>query len=280
MAVKVSVVNMKGGVGKTTIAVNLAWYFAEAAEPLRRVLVVDLDPQFNASQYLLGQEGYHSWVYIRQKATIWTILEEGIPSPSGAVRIDDPRQAICKVATLDAGGQLDLVPARLELALSLRAPMNKEQKLARFIGKIEEDYDLIVIDCAPTESVLTIAAYLASDYVLLPVQADYFSSLGLPLLADSVNDFKQNNHSHNLEIAGIVFNNLRYEDNDSEYKAEVQRVARNYDWFVFETEIPYSKSIQRSVEKHLPFFHASHVRSKSKAVFEAFAERFAERIGL
>ena len=117
-------------------AANRAWS--------KKVLIIDLDPQFNASQYALGVERYKS------------LLESGKP------------------------------PSQLELSFSLRNPIGKEMRLVRLVKSIEEDYDVVLIDCAPTESMLTTAAYLSSDWILVPVKPNYLSTIGLPLLASSM----------------------------------------------------------------------------------------------
>ncbi len=85
---------------------------------------------------------------------------------------------------------LDLIPSRLELASSLKNPTGKERRLAKEIAKISDDYDLIIIDCAPTESILTEAAYFASRYALVPVKPEFMATIGLPLLARSIEEFK------------------------------------------------------------------------------------------
>ena len=79
MAITVSLINMKGGVGKSTLAANLAWQFGAYVKWAKNVLVVDLDPQFNASQYLLGVTGYTSKVVTPKKPTVWDIFEQNCP---------------------------------------------------------------------------------------------------------------------------------------------------------------------------------------------------------
>ena len=81
---------------------------------------------------------------------------------------------------------VDLIPSRLELAYTLRQPAQKEHLLAEFISEVEHNYDLILFDCPPTESLFTTAAYLASDYILVPVKPEFLSIIGLPLLARSM----------------------------------------------------------------------------------------------
>jgi len=181
MACTIALVNMKGGVGKSTLAVNIAWEYATAPWH-RRVLLVDLDPQFNASQYLIGQPSYVKTVLEDGKPTMWDLFEQNTRIPGQPLRPFDPHAAILSFRKYRDGGQLDLIPSRLELALSLRNPAQKESLLDKSLDQVKADYDVIVIDCAPTESILTLAAYLTSDYVLVPVKPEYLSSIGLPLL--------------------------------------------------------------------------------------------------
>ena len=89
MTKTVSLINMKGGVGKSTIAVNLAWTFAGNRKWLKRVLVIDLDPQFNASQYLLGVQKYENLI-ANNKPTIWDVFEQGAQTPAGVTHISIP----------------------------------------------------------------------------------------------------------------------------------------------------------------------------------------------
>ncbi len=171
MAKTVSLINMKGGVGKSTITINLAWRFAAYRNWSKRVLVIDLDPQFNASQYLLGVQRYNDIIRCN-KPTIWDILEQGTRTPAGTNPHIEGADVIITIATIRGGGRVDLIPSRLELAFSLRGPGQKERLLRRTMDSIKDNYDLIMIDCAPTESMLTTAAYLCSDYILVPVKPE------------------------------------------------------------------------------------------------------------
>ena len=242
MAITVSLINMKGGVGKSTLTVNLASYFARLMK--KKVLVIDLDPQFNASQYLLGQEKYMN-IYKTDKATVWDIFEQNTPSPSGTNPLVAPHDAIINVSTSQPG-KLDLIPSRFELAFSLKNPFQKESKLAKVVEKIGNEYDLILIDCAPTESILTTAAYLASDYLLVPVKPEYLSSIGLPLLASSIRNFKNEYETSKLQVAGIVFNNSTKPVPETDLsKIEVKELASSQNWHIFQNEIPFSESFPK-----------------------------------
>jgi chromosome partitioning protein len=260
------------------MAVNLAWYFAEKAQ--LRVLIADLDPQFNTTQYLLFERAYHEHVYLNHQPTMWHIFEDGVNTPNGIVRISDPYTVILNLQVFRDGGRLDLIPSQLELSLSLRSPHNKERNLPNLISEVEHNYDLILIDCAPTDSVLTTAAYLTSDYVLIPVQRDHFANIGVALIAASISEFKHYNRNHPLQVAGIFYNNSRPTYGLKDVMIDILPTAQKYGWHVFETEIPYSESISTGVIEHLPFWRAPHAQPDRFTTFAKFAQSFAEKIGL
>lgn len=182
MTVSVSLINMKGGVGKTTLAAQLA-HAADRRD--LRTLAVDLDPQANLSQALLSPEKYVK--HLRdKKPTIRNLFEQYHPptDDSASPQPLDVRQIILKRAGYWADTTLDLIPSRLELSETLKNPTGKERRLARALSAVADDYDLILIDCAPTESILTDAAYHASRYALVPVKPEYLATIGLPFWHD------------------------------------------------------------------------------------------------
>lgn len=281
MAKKVSLINMKGGVGKSTLAVNLAWHFAALTKWSKKVLVVDLDPQFNASQYLLGVSEYKK-IIDNNIPTIWNVFEQftylpDAPKPSPL----EPAKVIYNVRQFSGGSRIDLIPSRLELAFSLRNPGQKEQLLSKFISKVESNFELIILDCAPTESFLTMAAYLASDHILVPVKPEYLSSIGLPLLVNSMEEFKKHYEEHVLKLAGIVFNATSdYVPEEVKSKNEVKAIAKKNGWYIFENEVSYSRSYPKGAREGQPIFRTSYSRWHQTQRFRAFAEEFSKRIGL
>ncbi|MFH2057950.1 MAG: ParA family protein [Pseudomonadota bacterium] len=280
MAITVSLINMKGGVGKSTLSVNLAWHFAAYSDWLKKILVVDLDPQFNASQYLVGVTKYQEHLS-DGKPTMWEILEQHTRTPTGKVGVLDPQDAIRKVRTIMGGGKIDLIPSRLELSLSLKNSGHKVDLLQKALKKVESDYDLIIIDCAPTESILTTAAYLASNYILVPVKPEYLSTIGLPLLVNSMEDFIQQYDDSPLELAGIVFNGCSgYAPEEARSKGEVKKMAAINGWHVFNSEISYSKSYPKGAREGQPIFRTSYARTTAASNFRQFASEFAIKIGL
>ncbi len=201
MATKIALINMKGGVGKSTLTVNLAWHFAGYRAWNKKVLIIDLDPQFNASQYTLGVEKYKNFLE-SGKPTTWHVFEQGTRTPTGRTTISSPREPIATAWKWPTGGRIDLLPSQLELAFSLKTPAGKETRLPRLVESIEDQYDVILIDCAPTESMLTTAAYLSSDWILVPVKPEYLSTIGLPLLANSMREHSTAYQGRQPRLAG------------------------------------------------------------------------------
>ncbi len=280
MAVTVSLINMKGGVGKSTLTINLAWSFSLKSDWGKRVLVVDLDPQFNASQYLVGPSNYKK-ILEKKNPTIWDIFEEGTRTPRGKVSRMDPRSAIAKFPDFPSGGCLHLIPSRLELAFSLKNPRNKEHRLSNLLKKIKDSYDLILIDCAPTESILTTAAYLSSEWLLVPVKPEYLSTIGLPLLVSSMQDFKEEYENSNLQLAGVVFNAVSdYSPEEALAKRAVREIAQINQWHVFSKEVEFSRSYSKGAREGQPIFRTSYARWDKIHNFEKVAEEIASRIGL
>lgn len=281
MAISVSLINMKGGVGKTTLAAQLA--HAAARKDLR-TLAVDLDPQANLSQALLSPEKYVK--HLRdKKPTIVQLFEQYVPpsEASGSPQPVDIHEIILKRAGYWSKTALDLIPSRLELSHTLKNPTGKERRLARALSKVADDYDLILIDCAPTESILTEAAYHASRYALVPVKPEYLATIGLPLLARSIREFTYENADHQLDICGIVFNHSSsYSDGPEGQKSikEVQAEAKKNGWPVFETHVRYSRSYAKAAREGTPIGSTSNVRWDVTREFSKFVDEFLATINL
>lgn len=281
MAVVVSLINMKGGVGKTTIASQLA--HAADADGLR-VLLVDLDPQSNLSHSILGPMPYVS--YVRDnKPTVVQILEDYIPAGggSGGPRRIDVSQVVLKSVGYSRNSRLDLIPSRLELSRTLKNPTGKERRLARGIAQVAEHYDLVVIDCAPTESILTDAAYFASRYVLVPVKPEFMATIGLPLLDRSIREFELENEDHELEIAGLILNDQsEYADNSEKATAirEIGDTADRYRWPIFDYQIPNSRSYAKAARNGLPLSQTPNAHWDRIAGFKRLKEDIYTAIGV
>jgi chromosome partitioning protein len=281
MATSVSLINMKGGVGKTTLAAQLA-HAADRKD--LRTLAIDLDPQANLSQALMGAQGYVKHLN-QKKPTIVNLFEQYLPPTISApspkkTGIED---VIIKKAGYWSDTTLDLIPSRLELSNTLKNPTGKERKLAKALSKIADDYDLILIDCAPTESILTEAAYHASRYALVPVKPEFLATIGLPLLANSLIEFKAENTDHDLDICGIVFNHSSSYSDGPETLASVEEVtaeAKKNGWHLYDTHVRYSRSYAKASRERTPISSTSHVRKSVPKQFASFVQEFFGSVGI
>jgi chromosome partitioning protein len=261
----VALMNMKGGVGKSTLTANLGWYCA--ANKDCRVLLVDLDPQFNLSQYVLGTKAYAEH-FESGGRTIIDVLEN---------RDATPENVIAEVESWDDGSGVDLLPSSLGLSTTLKNPTGKETRLANFLEEIRSSYDLILIDCAPTESILTTAAYMAADSILIPVKPEFLSTIGLPLVVSSLAEFISD-HRKPVDVLGIVFNATTDKIEHDRSRAFVRSVAQKEGWHVFRHEVSYSDSYMKGSRIGRPIFWTDYARGTKVADFAAVAEEFYERL--
>lgn len=273
----VSVINMKGGVGKTTVAALLSRHAS-----LRRlkVLAVDLDPQANLSQALMG-ERYRQFLADKRPSVVE--LFKGIappthdtPSPT-PLDVDD-----VIVGNTQLGGRtLELIPSRFDFSDQLIDATRSDQRvLANVIATRFQDRDLVLIDCAPTESILTRIAYQASRYILVPVRPEYFATIGFPLLKDSLDDFKSKNRGHAIDVIGVVVSNSSYHYSGNRGGPERERSLKEIEgeaqangWHIFEDQIPLSRGFPKIMRGD--FSYPGHAYR-----FTYFADAFFERVGL
>ena len=282
MAICVSVINMKGGVGKTTIATQIAWYATMQRD--KKVLLIDLDPQANASQSVMSPKKYVDYLN-KGGLTVADVFEEFTPTgvASGSPKKLDVANVIYKRIEYKDGSLLHIVPSRLELSWTLRNPTRKETLLPRFVTKIEDKYELIIIDCSPTDSILTDAAYHCSRHVLVPIRLEFLAAIGFPLLSRSIKAFQMWHEGKIIEVCGLVFNDYTRGDVKRENKIvrkEVEDRAAEYGWYVFEHDIPHSNSYFQAARNGMPIEHTKGAHGKVKDEFSAFAEEFFGKIGL
>jgi chromosome partitioning protein len=199
----ITVCNQKGGTGKTTSAINLASYLALAG---KKVLLVDLDPQANATSGI-GINKHNV-----QKGTYHLLLEEA-----------QAREIILETAIKNlwlAPSSLDLTGAEVELVSAL----GREMRLKRALEKERQDFDFIIIDSPPSLGLLTINGLCAADSVLIPVQCEYYALEGLTQLVNTINLIRDNLNP-DLAIEGVLLTMADYRTNLTK---EVILEARNY----------------------------------------------------
>jgi chromosome partitioning protein len=272
----VALMNMKGGVGKSTLTANLGWFCAYVKD--YRVLLVDLDPQFNLSQYVMGTKAYEKHLEAK-KGTVLDILEQGTSSGSAGGSSTDatPENVIARIRLWEDGSGIDLLPSSLRLSFALKNPTGKEYLLRNFLEEVRSSYDLILIDCAPTESILTTAAYLACDSILIPVKPEFLSTIGLPLIVSSLEDFKRS-HKKTVNVLGIVFNAAMDKIEHDRSRSFVRSVAKKEGWYVFRHEVSYSDSYPKGSRLGRPIFLTDYARGTKIADFNAVANEFYNRL--
>ena len=245
------VVNQKGGVGKTTTAVNLA---AALTEQGKRVLVCDFDPQANATS------GFG-------------IDKRKVSHTSYDMIIGEAAPADCVVSTRFA----DVIPSAADLAgaaVELIGMDRREQQLKKGLNALRDKYDVIFIDCPPSLEMLTLNGLCAADGILLPVQCEYYALEGLSDLMATLRSVKRR-LNQSLDIFGVV---LTMFDGRTNFSTQVaQEVRRHFPGKVFTTAIPRNVRLAEAPSHGLPV--GAYDRSSRGAVaYRELAEEVARKL--
>lgn len=237
----VSLINMKGGVAKTTVAVNLADCLAKRHH--KNVLLIDVDPQFNATQCLMDPEQYVEHV-TNSGDTIVNVFDRNHRATASTVGASQVTQAksLEDIEVVNTGS-FDLLPGSLELYRLEMAPgEGRENRLKAFLATIEDQYDYVVIDTPPTPSVWMTSALLASQYYLIPVKTDPISLTGIDLLRRIINE-KKENFALQLNCAGLVL--TLTEENTLVYKKAKANLEQDAYWnqYLYKSDMPKRTAI-------------------------------------
>ena len=254
----IALTNQKGGVGKTTTALNLG---VELARQNKKVLLIDADAQANLTMAL----GYQKPDDI--PISISTVMQD--------IMDDNPYDA--KAGILHHGEGIDLLPSNIELSgleVRLINTISRERILKTYIGGVKKDYDYVLIDCMPSLGMLTINALAAADSVIIPTQPHFLSAKGLELLLRSVSKVRRQINPK-LKVDGILMTMVMSRTNISKDITESVKQAYGQQIKVFQSEIPHSvRAVEATAEGKSIFAYDK--KGKVAAAYEDFGKEVME----
>lgn len=242
----ISIANQKGGVGKTTTAVNLSTALAKKG---KKVMLIDADPQGNASSGL-GLEN-------ETKYSLYDVLINDL-------NINETLQ----ITSIDG---LKVCPSNMNLAgaeVELVSQMSREQRLKEKVDEIRDEYDYIFVDCPPSLGLITLNAFTASDSVLIPVQCEYYALEGLGQLLNTINLVKKHLNKK-LDVEGAVL--TMYDARTNLSNQVVKEVKRYFGDKVYKTVIPRNIKLSEAPSFGLPISLYDE-KSKGARAYEKLAK--------
>ena len=228
MSKVIAITNQKGGVGKTTTAINLSACLAEKG---KRVLTIDMDPQGNTTSGLGIDKStveHTSYQLLTNETTIWEAMTPSIV----------PGLSVIASERSLAGAEIELIGVE-----------DREFILKKEVDKVRDNYDFVIIDCPPSLNTLTVNAMTTADTVLVPIQCEYYALEGISQLIHTI-DLVQERLNSNLKIDGVVF--TMYDARTNLSSDVVDTVKENLNATVYQTIIPRNVRLAEAPSHGLP----------------------------
>jgi len=276
----VSFINLKGGVGKTTTAVNIA---ATLANQGNSVLLIDLDPQTNATVSVIDQETWQS--RHNQGQTLYHLFDDML---NGSSIFDVGKAIMTNVGEVDG---LDLLPSSLHLVeiqdaipdMDNKAYVSHVDVVGNAISDISGDYAYVIVDCPPNLGAITLNGINISDYYVVPTVPDILSKIGISLIVNRINNFKKKKKTCGIDLAGIIFTKIDYRTNLHRSTMQELRSGDLRD-YVFVAEFPQRISVAEAPIDSKPFITSPTAKRKAdwketKSLIDTITTEFVERVG-
>ncbi len=289
----IATANMKGGVGKTTLSVNLATSLAK--DHGKQVLVFDLDTQISATLSLMSPVAFSK--HRKEKRTLKELINQVIqPDNSAKITINDAIHfGVCKTK------QLDLLPGDIELydefvvsemlhekafevdKLDFEIVWNRFERtlVKQILEPIKEKYDFIILDCAPGYNLMTRSALAASDFYILPAKSEPLSIVGIQLLERRIAQLKASHASEcdlNIQLLGIIFTMSGNILTGRYYKQVMQRINQDFEAAkIFKTQIPNDVNVAKAIDTFMPVV-LSNPQSAGAKSFTQLTQEFLQKL--
>ncbi|OBU07746.1 ParA family protein [Morganella psychrotolerans] len=267
----VSFINMKGGVGKTTLCVGIAEFLANYKE--KKILLIDVDPQLNATQSIMGKyERVEEYItdLLPQNKTIRKVFEtkKSISTENKPLKKDDVITSITE--------NLDIILGDISIIFDTDQAPIRIQRIKKFISdnNLRDVYDYILIDSPPTISIFTDASLIASDYYLTPIKIDYYSILGASNLIDVI-DYLKETFNPDIKHLGFIYTNThkRQTQKTKKIQQDFEQSPRFVDNYFFTSKLSYLRDLMVGGRGNIPSSY-----TKSRQDIERICDEFINRI--
>jgi len=299
MAEVVSFINFKGGVGKTTLSVEVAASLYKKFNS--RVLMIDLDPQSNCTLYWMSEKDWEE--HIKEKGSLLNFFEAGLNEQefdiSSIIAMPSRFKNLSWYSQFDekANRGIKLIPSHMELfGVDLRLATKfgfdnpkAQLLLKKALNPIQNEFDFIFIDCPPNLYLATQNGLFTSDYYVIVALAEYLSTLGIAHIQKSINALFDNANQifefdqkafNKPELAGVIFNRLRYLTGGTGNEEKwLKKIRSEYGDLIFDTAIPQSQKIAERPEQSEPIALSDYAAdAQYSGRIHKLAEEFYDRI--